>query len=136
MDLADPSNHDRLMNSLTWPTLLRIAREETGRLFAALPAPIRARALALPVVFEPRPSPGLVSDGLDPDLLGLFVGGDFTDAGHDPIPAEIFLFLSNILDEAEGDERKYRKEVRKTLLHELGHYLGLDEDELWERGLE
>ena len=124
------------MNSLTWPTLLRIAREETGRLLAEMPVPIRARALALPVVFEKVPSPELVSDGLDPELLGLFVGDDVAHEGHDPIPTEILLFLVNILDEAGGNERKYREEVRKTLLHELGHYLGLNEDELWERGLE
>lgn len=124
------------MKVASWPRLLRIAREESGRLLAELPQPVQTRAVAIPVVFEAKPSPELVGDGLDPDLLGLFVGGDFADAGHDPMPAEIILFLSNILDEAGGDEGKYREEVRKTLLHELGHYLGLDEDELWDRGLE
>ncbi len=34
------------------------------------------------------------------------------------------------------DEQVYRAEVRTTYLHELGHYLGLDEDELTQRGLE
>ena len=33
------------------------------------------------------------------------------------------------------DETTYRQEVRTTLLHELGHYLGLDEDDLDDRGL-
>jgi predicted Zn-dependent protease with MMP-like domain len=35
-----------------------------------------------------------------------------------------------------GDEGYFRDEVRTTFLHELGHYLGLDEDELAVRGLE
>jgi predicted Zn-dependent protease with MMP-like domain len=46
------------------------------------------------------------------------------------------LFLDEIWDEADGDEAVYRDEVRRTYLHELGHYLGLDEDGLAERGLE
>jgi predicted Zn-dependent protease with MMP-like domain len=44
--------------------------------------------------------------------------------------------LENLRDFAEGDEVIFREEVRTTFLHELGHYLGLDEDELTERGLE
>jgi predicted Zn-dependent protease with MMP-like domain len=31
---------------------------------------------------------------------------------------------------------RFRNEIRITYLHELGHYLGLDEDDLFERGLE
>ena len=37
---------------------------------------------------------------------------------------------------AEEDEEIFCDEVHTTYLHELGHYLGLDEDELTERGLE
>ena len=37
--------------------------------------------------------------------------------------------------QVEGDEEEFRFEVRTTLMHELGHYLGLDEEELDERGL-
>jgi len=36
----------------------------------------------------------------------------------------------------EAEEDAYREEVRITFLHELGHYLGLDEGDLSERGLE
>ena len=39
-------------------------------------------------------------------------------------------------EQAAGDIKTFREEVRKTLMHELGHYLGLDEDDLIERGLE
>ena len=34
-----------------------------------------------------------------------------------------------------GDEADYKEEVRITYFHELGHYLGLEEDDLEERGL-
>lgn len=52
------------------------------------------------------------------------------------MPPQIILFLENIWEYAEGDAGVYRVEVRTTLLHELGHYLGLDEDDLAERGLD
>ena len=52
------------------------------------------------------------------------------------LPPQIILFLENLWDFAEGDEEIFRDEVHTTFLHELGHYLGLDEDELTERGLE
>ena len=52
------------------------------------------------------------------------------------MPPQIILFLENLWDFAEGDESVFREEVATTLLHELGHYLGLDEDELTDRGLE
>jgi len=35
-----------------------------------------------------------------------------------------------------AEEDSYREEVRITFLHELGHYLGLDEGDLFQRGLE
>jgi predicted Zn-dependent protease with MMP-like domain len=36
----------------------------------------------------------------------------------------------------EADETAYREEVRVTLLHEFGHFLGWDEADLFDRGLE
>ena len=52
------------------------------------------------------------------------------------MPAQIILFLGNLWEFAGQEEAAFRQEVRTTLLHELGHYLGLDEDDLMERGLE
>ena len=40
-----------------------------------------------------------------------------------------------IWDFTDGDVSEFREEVKVTLLHELGHYLGLDEDEVEELGL-
>ena len=53
-----------------------------------------------------------------------------------PLPPQIVLFLENILDYAEGDPAAFRDEVRLTYLHELGHYLGWDENEIAQRGLD
>jgi predicted Zn-dependent protease with MMP-like domain len=47
----------------------------------------------------------------------------------------IRLFLDNLWDDCNGDLQTYRDEVRITFLHELGHYLGLDEAQVAELGL-
>lgn len=120
------------------PNKLRaIAEEEVDSVLNALPEPLRVRARKLPVTFERRPGRGLQKDGIEPDTLGLFVGPAFADEASTswPMPPQIILFLENLWDCADFDEAIYREEVRDTFLHELGHYLGLDEDGLLERGL-
>ena len=112
-----------------------LAEAEVEATLAALPVPLRERAEKLPVTFEAHPNAGLRADGIERDTLGLFTGAEFAEEGNAPMPPQIILFLENLWDYAEGDERAFREEVRTTFLHELGHYLGLDEDELDERGL-
>ena len=73
----------------------------------------------------------------DEGLLGLFEG----NTRADPLPSSseelprIRLFLDNLWNYSEGDVQAYREEVRTTLLHELGHFLGLDEDGVEALGL-
>jgi predicted Zn-dependent protease with MMP-like domain len=119
-----------------WEKLCAIAAAEVEATFSAFPGPLRARAKRLPVTFERRPNAGLQADGIEPDTLGLFTGAELAEEGNIPLPSQITLFLENIWDFAGGDEMIFRKEVRTTFLHELGHYLGLDEGELTERGLD
>ncbi len=113
-----------------------MALAEVEATLAALPQPLRERAEKLPVTFERQLNAGLQADGIEPDTLGLFVGPEFADEGQIPLPPQIILFLENLWGFSEGDEEIFRDEIRTTFLHELGHYLGLDEDELTERGLE
>jgi predicted Zn-dependent protease with MMP-like domain len=72
------------------------------------------------------------------DLLGLFEGASLGDPLPDTAASlpRIRLFLDNLWDHAGGDSGAFREEVRITLLHELGHYLGLDEDQVADLGLE
>lgn len=120
---------------MNWPRLLELAREEVAATIAELPDDLRPRASALPVSYERVPAQDLIEDGIEPDTLGLFVGGEFALEDQVPLPAQIILFLENIYDMVEGDEEEFLEEVHITYIHELGHYLGLDEDELDERGL-
>ncbi len=121
-----------------WHRLFLAAQEEITGLLDALPPPLRKEARKVPVTLEPEPSAALRREGLAPDTLGLFTGEAFPDkyvSAHD-VPAQIILFLRNIWEYAKHDVADYRMEVRKTYLHELGHYLGLDEDALVERDLD
>jgi len=120
---------------MRWEELERIAREEVTGTLAALPADLKTRADALPIVCERVPAAAIIADGFEPDILGLFVGHEFAEEAHAVLPAQILLFLENIWEMVEGDEEEFRFEVRTTLMHELGHYLGLDEDDLDARGL-
>lgn len=121
-----------------WKRLLHLAQAEVRATLAGLPADLRRRASELPVTYQPLPNAALLADGVEMDTLGLFIGEAFPDgeSGTAQLPPQIMLFLENLWNFAEGDEKIYREEIRTTLLHELGHYLGLDEGDLKERGLE
>ena len=73
----------------------------------------------------------------DPDLYGLFEGVPLTEGGPGPgdLPNRIAIYRLPL--EADfPDEGQLRDEIRITVLHELGHYFGLDEDRLAELGYE
>lgn len=124
---------------MNFDRLVTIARQVVDAAQRRLPPEVRTAAERVPVCYEPFPNEAILEEGWEPDILGLFVGhehGAELRSDETPLPPQILLFLENILDYAEGDEAIYRDEVRLTYLHELGHYLGWDEDEVAERGLE
>ncbi|MBJ7258352.1 MAG: metallopeptidase family protein [Chthoniobacterales bacterium] len=113
------------------------ARKVVVETLHRLPAALRDAARQVPVCFEDWPDDALVEDGLDPGILGLFVGAPRHEHVNDPgPPPQIILYLENILDECEEAGTGFPEEVRRTYLHELGHYLGLDEDALAARDLD
>jgi predicted Zn-dependent protease with MMP-like domain len=123
--------------STPWNSLLAAAQEEVHLAIQGLPDDLRPHAENLAVTYESSPGEGLLEEGWEPDLLGMFVG-DAIDVGPgetSPVPRQIILFLENLWDFAEADEAIYREEVHVTYIHEFGHYLGLDEAELEARGL-
>jgi predicted Zn-dependent protease with MMP-like domain len=74
---------------------------------------------------------------LAPDLLGLFVGRHLLERSHDDLPSApgaIFLFRRNLLRTCRSKEELAR-EIRITVQHEVGHLLGLDEEDLERWGL-
>jgi predicted Zn-dependent protease with MMP-like domain len=110
----------------------RIADHETSLLLAQLPSELGPIGEEVLIIHEWRPV-----DPTQTGLLGLFEGPerDEVRSGHAAAPPVIRLFLESLRDEAGHQPAEFRTQVRLTLLHELGHYLGLDEDELAHRGL-
>lgn len=108
-----------------------MAEQEIAQIMKVLPDEIRAHALNCPVSYEPKPEAG----SEDEDSLGLFEGASLLDeACADNLP-RIRIFVENIWEYVERDEQDYLDEVGTTFLHELGHYLGWDEDEIEQHGL-
>ena len=73
----------------------------------------------------------------DPDLFGLYEGVPLPERGDDAgaLPDRIAIYRLPLEDEFP-DPEDLRREIRITVLHELGHYFGLDEDRLTELGYE
>lgn len=118
--------------------LTELAAAAVGAAQRQLPPDIRSLARGVPVHYEQKPSAELLAEGFEPDILGLFTGNPHGTelASDNPAPAQILLYLESLWDFAEEDVEVFREEVRLTYLHELGHYLGWDEDELTARGLD
>ena len=73
----------------------------------------------------------------DPDLFGLYEGIPLPERGDEAgsLPDRIAIYRRP-LEEEFPDPRDLEREIRITVLHELGHYFGLDEDRLEELGYE
>jgi predicted Zn-dependent protease with MMP-like domain len=73
----------------------------------------------------------------DPDLFGLYEGTPLPERGDmaGALPDRITIYRLPLEDEFE-DPEELEREIRITVLHELGHYFGLDENRLAELGYE
>jgi predicted Zn-dependent protease with MMP-like domain len=72
----------------------------------------------------------------DETLFGFFEGVPLTERGYfeEPLlPARVLIFQSPIEDVCNSPE-EIKEEVRITLMHELAHFFGFDDDELDEAG--
>ncbi len=103
-----------------------------------LPQQFRRHVGSLPILVEDLPTPAILAelDEPSPDLLGLFVGVALPQQSHADLhttPTAIYLFKRN-LERASPDRVTLVEEIRVTLLHEVGHYLGMDEDDLHDAG--
>jgi predicted Zn-dependent protease with MMP-like domain len=117
----------------------RVTRKRFGELveqaLAELPEPFASFLEEVPVEIHDRPSPKqLKSLGLKDDelLLGLYHGRPRTqrsveDSGR--MPDLIYIFQEDI-EQVSRNEADLISQVRTTVLHEIGHHFGMDEDDL------
>ncbi|HYO46846.1 MAG TPA: metallopeptidase family protein [Gemmatimonadota bacterium] len=112
-----------------------------ARALDRLPAEFHAHMENVSVVIAEAPDLELLAElGMDPDdpedtLFGLYEGVPLTERGFDDVllPDSITIFRRPLLDWAET-EQEIVDEVRITVLHEIGHFFGMDEDRLDELG--
>ncbi len=109
---------------------------------ASLPEPVRRYLSNVAIAVEDVPSDSdlLSSDPpLSPAVLGLFRGSPYGQkASMDPwshFPSSIVLYQRN-LERFARSRADLIEQIGVTLVHEVGHFLGLDEEDLWERGLD
>ena len=129
-----------------FPRPVKLSRRDfdaaVERALDAIPEVVRRYLSNVPVTVEDLPADhDLVESDppLPPTILGLFRGAPYGQKlSADPwshLPSSIVLYQRN-LERAATSRDELEEEIATTLVHEVGHFLGLDEDELWARGLE
>lgn len=118
----------------------REIKKEVGRVIDRLPRSFRERLLNVEFVVEERPSIELLrAEGLDPrhdSLYGIYQGIPLPDRSSlDPplLPDKITIFAEPLLEDFP-DPEELREEIRLTVLHEIAHYFGMDEEEIEDLG--
>ena len=111
-------------------------RKEVASVLDRLPKQFRRRLHNIEIVVEERPTRDLLlSVGLDPrydTLYGLYQGIPLPDrsALYPPIlPDKITIFSEPLLRDF-SDPEDLREQIRTTVLHEVAHYFGFDDDEI------
>lgn len=124
---------------------MRLSRTEfeklVGRAVQSLPPKFLERLENVEVVVEDEPTDeDLELAGIEPGgtLLGLYQGVPQSERGSwygNILPDRIVIY-QRPTEEVAGNRREIREEIRITLMHEIGHHFGLDEDALSEAGYE
>lgn len=114
--------------------------ELVARALDAIPEPFASALDEVAIVIADEPSTEQQREnqiGPDESLYGLYEGVPRTDWGADwtPIPNRITLFRLP-LEEDFADPDDLADEVRLTVVHELAHHLGIDDDRLHELGVD
>jgi Flp pilus assembly protein TadD/predicted Zn-dependent protease with MMP-like domain len=127
-------------HELSAPVLIPVAefQQEVDAVVATLPPERRARVKSIKIEIADLPDPAdlkSVQPPFPPTILGLYRG----PVGRPPQPGDeppsIVLYRKN-LARAVKTRRELSEQIRDTLLHEIGHLEGLDEDDLRRRGME
>lgn len=120
------------------PMAMRMSRahfeQVVDRALEGLPDWVHDRVDNLIVVVEDRPSPE--QDPAGEGLLGIYEGVSLAERAGDywgALPDQITIFrFPHLQLGVEGDALE--AEIRRTVLHELAHHLGIDDDRLDELG--
>ena len=113
-------------------------RELVEEAIDTIPLKFAREVRNLAIVVEDRPSDELLDEmNIDEprDLLGLYQGTPLNERGWgygNTLPDRITLFQLSIEDDCNDDENDIIVAIGETLIHELGHYFGMTEEEIME----
>lgn len=120
------------MNRKRFEAVVEAAIEE-------LPEDFRRRLENIAVIVEEEPDPEVLAElevPEDEDLFGLFEGpnvfernADFSAGGVPDLPARVLIYRGPLL-RACSSRAELQREIRDTLVHEIGHYFGLEDEEM------
>jgi predicted Zn-dependent protease with MMP-like domain len=112
-------------------------RELVEEAIDTIPAKFAREVRNLAIVIEDEPSQDLLDEmEMEPgdSLLGLYQGTPLNERGWgygNQLPDRITLFQQTIEDDCDDDD-EIVVAVGETLIHELGHYFGMSEDQIME----
>lgn len=84
------------------------------------------------ITVEDEPDPELLEAHGDEELLGIYIGVPLTERRHDDVfiePDRIIIFQRPI-EEMCATPADIEREIRITVVHEVGHHFGLSDDEI------
>lgn len=102
----------------------------------SIPRRFARKVRNLVIVIEDAPSNELLDEmdiGPDDTLLGLYQGVPLPERGFgfgNQLPDRITLFQASIEEDADHDEDAIITAIGETLIHELGHYFGMSEEQI------
>jgi predicted Zn-dependent protease with MMP-like domain len=111
-------------------------RELVEEAIDTIPAKFAREVKNLAIVIEDEPSDDLLTElDMDPEedtLLGLYQGTPLPERFQygNSLPDKITLFQHSIEDDCDGDEDEIVIAIGETLIHELGHYFGMSEEQI------
>lgn len=121
---------------------MRLSGREFEQLVAEaldlVPGEIRSHMDNVQIVIEDEPEPELLADmGMEPDetLYGLYTGIPLTERSteYSALPDRITIFRLPLLEDFI-DRDELRREVARTVIHEIAHHFGIDDDRLADLG--
>ena len=109
---------------------MNVFEEHVRRALASLPGDLRRAMSNVAIVVEDE-------NEEDPDLFGLYTGIPLTDRGSGyagSLPDRIAIYRVPLEEEFGHDPELLEDEIRITVVHEIAHHFGIDDDRLDELG--
>jgi predicted Zn-dependent protease with MMP-like domain len=106
-----------------------------------VPSPFKEHLRQVDIVVKRRPTASDLADaelGPEDSMYGFYRGIPLTerDGGYNLVAPDIIDIYQEPLEEDFPDEAELMEEIRNTVLHELAHFFGIDDDRLEELGLD